>query len=222
MPGPINAMLDTLKTLDVMALPSFFADESQVARDVRVELDDDRRHERTGGQRSYLNALAVSNAAKLLDKLPAAGESLHCVMKGNFSAWDLVPAVLDLAGCKCQGLYVATLGFNQKVTAELLDLLDRGAVGEVAFVCSCYFRSTGGNLFEELHQGLTARGQRCVAIRSHAKLILFAMDDGRRFVIESSANLRSCRNIEQFTLTHATDLHDFHRTWLDHVIERAT
>jgi len=48
-----------------------------------------------------------------------------------------------------------------------------------------------------------------------------ALSDGRRFAVESSANLRSCRNIEQITLTQAADLHDFHAGWISHVITAA-
>lgn len=43
---------------------------------------------------------------------------------------------------------------------------------------------------------LVRRGHRCVAVRSHAKILLFEMSDGRSFAWESSANLRSCKNVE--------------------------
>ena len=44
--------------------------------------------------------------------------------------------------------------------------------------------------------------------------------DGRCIVNESSANLRSCRNIEQFTMTHDRDLLEFHRQWMAEVMPR--
>ncbi len=211
-----------LPAFDLHALPAFYNDASQAGRDVGVELDDNRRMVRPGGRRAFLNALAVANASKCLVSLPADGEALHVVMKGNFAAWDLIPAVLQLAApAKCSRLYIATLGFNERVTHELLELLDTGAVGEVAFVASCYFRSTSGELYGPLHRGLTERGQKCLAVRNHAKIVLFELSDGRRFVIESSANLRSCRNVEAFCLTHAVDLHEFHKAWLDDVIAAA-
>ena len=38
--------------------------------------------------------------------------------------------------------------------------------------------------------------------------------DGRCVIIEGSANLRSCRNVEQFTATESPDLYQFHRAWI--------
>ena len=41
-----------------------------------------------------------------------------------------------------------------------------------------------------------------VAMLTHAKVVLIETTDGRDFVVESSANLRSCSSIEQITVTH--------------------
>ena len=49
---------------------------------------------------------------------------------------------------------------------------------------------------------LTTRGPRVVAMLTHAKVVLIETTDGRDFVVESSANLRSCSSIEQITVTH--------------------
>jgi len=40
------------------------------------------------------------------------------------------------------------------------------------------------------------------------------LTDGRCVVVESSANLRSCRNIEQFTMSHDRALLQFRRSWM--------
>jgi hypothetical protein len=47
------------------------------------------------------------------------------------------------------------------------------------------------------------------------------MLDASHYVIESSANLRSCRNIEQFTMTNDRELLTFHRSWMETVIDDA-
>jgi len=70
-------------------------------------------------------------------------------------------------------------------------------------------------VFEFLAVELQSRGQTLLAMRNHAKLLLMALDDGRRIVVESSANLRSCRNVEQFVISHDTGLYDFHAAWID-------
>lgn len=170
----------------------------------------------------------VGAAAQQIGWLPDDEESLHCVMRGNFHGWDLVPAILKLAANSDAGqrvrppciatLYVATLGFNRQNTAELVDLVDAGQIRRVRFVASCYFKESSPAEFGSLAGALKARGMAIVAARSHAKVLAIELGDGRHFVVESSANLRSCRNLEQFCLTQSTPLYQFHRSWIDELI----
>jgi hypothetical protein len=207
--------LDNLPSLDMDRIPALFPAESQAARNVEVELPDRLLLRRRPTKRRMLHLLHVSNAAKHLGGLPAIGETWHAIMKGNFNGWDLVPAILGLAEpATIAWLGVATLGFNKSNAQELVELLDAGQVGSVEFIASTYFKGTSADEFGFLHEQLTTRGQKCAAVRSHAKVLLFEMTDGTNYVIESSANLRSCRMAEQFTLTHDAELLAFHRRWM--------
>lgn len=62
---------------------------------------------------------------------------------------------------------------------------------------------------------LLERRQRVLAMRIHAKLILARMSRGTRYVIDSSANLRSCKNVETFNLHRSPDLYRFHTAWIE-------
>jgi hypothetical protein len=62
---------------------------------------------------------------------------------------------------------------------------------------------------------------RIAALRSHAKLLLFELTDGRKITVESSANLRSCRNVEQFSMTNDPALLSFHAGWIDELLTEA-
>jgi len=166
-----------------------------------------------------MHAIHVANAAKEIERLPEDNESIHAIMRGNFHGWDLVPAVLKLSGSIIEKLYVATLGFNAKNTAELLKFLDDGRVGFCRFLCSCYFKDSSPAEFEQLREGLSARGMRAVAARTHAKILAMQLVDGRFIVVETSANLRSCRNIEQFCMTQSRELFEFHASWMDEIAE---
>ena len=44
------------------------------------------------------------------------------------------------------------------------------------------------------------------------------LTDGRGYVVESSANLRSCASIEQITIMRDGDLLAFHRKWIDELL----
>lgn len=214
---------DNLPTFDVETVKPLFPDESQAARNVAIDLPADMKLVRRSAKRLMLHLMHVKNAAEHLDRLPDVGESFHAVMRGNYHAWDLVPAVLKLAApATIERLSVATLGFNKSNATELLELFDAGQIIAVDFVCSCYFKSTCANEFGLLHEGLTARGQRIAAVRSHAKILGFELSDGRALIVESSANLRSCHNVEQFTLTHDAELLAFHRQWIGHLLTEGT
>jgi hypothetical protein len=171
-----------------------------------------------GGKRELLHLLNVSNAAQQIERLPEPGASIHCIMRGNYHAWDLIPAALKLAKpATIDRLYIATLGFNDANRRELLELLDAGQVRAVTFLCSVYFRDTSAETYRQLADGLLERGHRVAAIRTHAKIQAYTLTDGRAIAIESSANLRSCRNIEQFCMVHDRQLFDFHAQWMDEV-----
>lgn len=211
---------DDLPTFDMTGVKPFYDDQAASARNQAVALTEDLRHSRVATKHEQLHMLHVANAAKHLGRLPAAGETFHCIMRGNYNGWDLVPAILRLAApATIARLHVATLGFNQRNAGELIQLLDAGSIGRVAFICSCYYRTVEADVFDFLHAELARRGHCVVAIRSHAKILLFEMSDGAAYVLESSANLRSCRNIEQFTLTHDAALLQFHRSWMAQIIQ---
>ena len=177
---------------------------------------------RISPRRRMVNALQSKNAVKEIASLPDLEESLHIICRGNFPLWSIVPAVLKLSGgATLDALHVATLGFSASNATDLLTMLDAAQVKAVAIVCSVYFERQNPAEYRMMADGLAARSQRIVALRSHAKVIAMALSDGRRFAVESSANLRSCRNLEQITFTQSPDLYAFHAGWIDQVITSA-
>ena len=189
----------------------------------QVPLDDAPAHAIPAAMRILrANALQSKNAVKEIASLPELEESLHIIARGNFPLWSIVPAVLKLSGgATIDSMHIATLGFSTSNATDLLSMLDAGQVKAVALVCSVFFERQNPAEYQMMADGLSARGQRIVALRSHAKVIAIALSDGRRFAVESSANLRSCRNLEQITFTQSPDLHRFHAGWMNEVITAA-
>lgn len=160
----------------------------------------------------------VENAIAHLKRLPKLEETIHCLMGGDYNAADLIPAVQALAGKPCDELHIATLGFNKTNTAQLCAMFDDGLIRQITIACSHYFASTDRPTFDFAEHELTKRGQRIVATRTHAKVVLFRF--GREsYAVESSANLRSCNNLEQFAFTRSGQLFRFHKAWLVHLHE---
>jgi len=180
-------------------------------------LPSSRAVRRRAESRRFVALTNLTTAVELLDPLPAADETIHGLMGMSLDAWSLVRAVIQLGGV-CRELTIATLGFSDANTAALSAALDEGRLSKVTFIVSTYFRAIDRKVFEGLHSALTTRGQGLFVRRSHAKLCLFDMSDGRKFTIESSANLRSCKNVEQFSLTQSPELFGFHRSWITDLI----
>jgi len=178
------------------------------------------RFEAKAKRREMMNLLRVSNAAKHLDHLPGPGCALHCIMRGNYSYADIIPAVLHLAApARLEYLAATTLGFSRKAVIQLLDLIDSGNVRTIDFVCADFFEKSDPEICQFAREELIRRGSRFAAARSHAKIILMGLDDGTRYTSESSANIRACRSIEQFAITNDPELYRFHREWISELID---
>ncbi|HVS73155.1 MAG TPA: hypothetical protein VHQ47_18010 [Phycisphaerae bacterium] len=196
-------------------LPGFESGHTDRPSDARPETLENASHARRAAGREYLQALGVANAAAHLRALPKPGVSLHAIVKGNYPLFDTVGAILRIiAPAAIDELWLATLGFSMKNANNLFAMLDDGDVRRVRVLCSCYFRSLSAEIYNPMAAGLEKRGHEILAMRTHAKIILASTSAGHFITIESSANLRSCRNVEQFVLTNDAGLYEFHRGWM--------
>lgn len=183
-------------------------------------LDGDRRHIAGETDRTYRNAMQAKSAAEAIGQLPGHREAYHLAISGRFALWDCVPAVLTLAApVAIESLYIATLGFSKANVEGMAELLDAGSVGRISLICSHYFKGTSEAIYTFGAEQLAARGQRFISIRSHAKLLAMKLTDGRTITIEASANLRSCKNIEQLTVIGDRGLYEFHTIWMEELFQ---
>jgi hypothetical protein len=176
-------------------------------------------------RRITFDLAGIAAAAKYLDRLPAEGESFHGITRGKFNGWHLVEAVLKLAApAVIHELYLTTFGITVSHGQQLMQLIDAGQVGRVTILANSYGIGTrkGRPSFQFLCRELAARpgGHRVAAVRSHAKVILFGLSDGRRITSEGSANLTAYRNIEQIVLTGSRDVYEFHAGWINSLLRQ--
>jgi hypothetical protein len=182
----------------------------------------DLRHERQIGAVETRDARQARTAAAAMGRIPGPAEAFHLAISGRFALWDFCPAALSLAGCKLDMLHVATLGFSKRNITKMTELVDAGQLGRVRLLASHYFKGTSKDIYAFAVAAFQARPDRMefLSIRSHAKLLLLAFEDGRKMTVESSANLRSCKNCENATLIGDPAVYAFHRGWLDALFER--
>lgn len=183
--------------------------------DVNIRLSSDRSHLRMPTRRLFHDYRPNPDALKHLKRLPTEGQSLHGVICGKYAMFDLIPAIIERTGRRITDLHIATLSYGKQNAADLIGLLDAGQVRRCSLLISYFFKAQNRSLYDTLVPELRQRGHRVLAMRTHAKLLLIKMAGGGSFVVEGSANLRSCKNVEQFVLTRCRKLYRFHRGWLE-------
>lgn len=160
----------------------------------------------------------LQKAEEALDKLPEDGESIHGLMTGFYDCMHLIVVILRRLKVHCDSLRLSTLSMSRRNTAELCTLLDSGKVGTIDIIVSDVFSRKDSDIFAELSSEFAARGQRVGVVRSHAKLVCIGLADKRKYVMETSANLRSNRNIEQYAFTQDGALFDYYDSWIREMV----
>jgi hypothetical protein len=162
----------------------------------------------------------LAEAKAVLGHLPNPGECIHLLMTGRYDLMHLLLAVFHARPEPIDHLRIATLSFNKKNLAELLELLDSGKVKRFSFVFSKFFREHTPDTYQQTAAALSQRGQRFASPRSHAKVACCHWQSGDKLVMEGSANLRSNGNQEQLTLFTDPALHDWHAAWIDDILTK--
>jgi len=214
--------MDGLKTFDMRGLRPVFepiADEATLPN-MSLKLASGRTTSTRQTKRTTARLDQPRRAAEQLGHLPAPNETRHLVLNGDYPLFALVPAFIALAGEPISTLYIATLGFSKANIDDLAALVDSGQVLDVAIAASCYFGAQNKPIYDHAVEFCRAHGFRIKALRSHAKLLLMHIGH-RYYVVESSANMRSCRNVETACIFNSRKLFDFHKTWIDELLERA-
>ena len=142
-----------------------------------------------------------------LDPLPQPGETAHLVIHGGVPLATIVWHIVDLT--PPAALAISTLGFNRDFVHQLIDRMRTGRVLSANVVCSNYFSRADAVEYEEARALLRPWPCTLTDARTHGKVFVFGPFSG-----EGSANLRSCRSIENVSITNDTNLADFHRRWI--------
>jgi len=174
-----------------------------------------------GGRKVDNRQKNIRSAIELIDPLPETDHALHLLMGDDFNAWELVPAILTLERAPAARLFIATLGFNKPTVKHLGELVTARTIERVWLLCSHYFQATDKPLYRHAVDALAEVGPRAKVnyARSHAKILCMEIA-GKHFVMEGSANLRNCSNVEQVTITRSRGLFDFHAGWIQGNVEK--
>jgi hypothetical protein len=165
------------------------------------------------------DARRLERAVEAVDRLPEPGEYLHFVVGGEFRGFDLLPAMLRLAKSeRFDALTLTTLGFSRENLEDVGKMVVAGTIppGDLRILASDFFRRADREIWQFGSDLARSLGFGFRSSRNHTKLTL-ACIAGKAYVVESSANLRSCANLEQFTMTQSRELYDFHAGWIEQI-----
>jgi hypothetical protein len=166
-----------------------------------------------------IDARRFERATDALVRLPEPLEYVHIVTGQEFSGFDLLPAMLALSKAdRFDALTLTTLGFSKRNLEALAAMVEAGKVQVAALriLCSDFFRRSDREIWQIGREQADRTGYGFRSTRNHTKIILAAIA-GKSYVVESSANLRSCANLEQFCLCQSKPLYDFHAGWIEQV-----
>jgi hypothetical protein len=221
--GELPAFDDALPAFDEPLAAFWDGDETiaeiQAGEDRAAGLTTDLAYAYKPRARTFVDLTKVKAAADHLKRLPEPAEAIHCICSGRYSFSDTIGAVAALAApVAIAELWIATLSFNLANVEALTQLHDQNRIRRINVVGSYYFSRVNPHLWQPLVDAMHARGQSIVAVRNHAKINAFRMDDGRSYVIEGSCNLRSAKCVEQFCFVADDGLYEFHRGWMSQLM----
>lgn len=221
------------KPLALSANPLLANGTAATARPTEAKIKDDFRRlphlatdlkfNRREAKARTVDARQAKSAADSLDnRLPDPDETIHLVLSGRHSLGDYIVAAHALAGQLAE-LRILTLGFSRRNVAKWCQMIDADQIGTLSLIFSHYFRSTSAELATLADEEFAKRPgkMRLLSLRSHAKILLMRFNDGRRVTFSSSANARSCDNIEQVEVFGDAAVHAFHTTWTDALFTEA-
>ena len=171
-----------------------------------VKADDKR------SRRGLKRLVKPENAAELASHLPEPGDCTHAVVRGDFVTADIIPLLLGDRSADI--LAISTLGMSTANASMLAGLRASGQIRRLFLLVSHYFSQVDKTGTYRAVKDIL--GDSLKTAHTHAKVILVSTAPSF-FVVEGSANLRSCDSIENLAIWNDEDLLNWHLDWMQEV-----
>lgn len=170
----------------------------------------------------FRRLLREDAAIDQIGDLPTEGGEVVMILNGTFHGFDLISAMLRMAGRPARIVRIGTMSINKTHVDLLCQIADAGTIRDMTMVVSAVFAEKDRDLWNYTLAEFTRRGFRGQANRNHTKVITAELDDGRKFTIHGSLNMRRCHAYEQVHIVNCTKLHDFYAEFLDEALRITT
>jgi len=156
------------------------------------------------------------------DIKPAPNMCAVALIDGSFIAGDFIEAFITENDLYVKHMSVSTLSFSQDNVDSIGNLMFDGFVDYVDLIVSDgFFAHERGGLIHYAYHELDKQNRFQLAVaRCHTKICLLQLDNGQKYVIEGSANLRSSGCIEALRIEENAETYDFYRAFHDEIVER--
>jgi len=174
---------------------------------------------------SKVRFVKFENAKKLSKELLVfKKERYYCIVDGDFIFGDFIEAFITVRNMDVKELTISTSSLSRENVYSLFNLLKLNYVESLNLIVSDQFFSyEKDNLIPFIYENLDFDNRFQLSVcanRSKIILIESEYDGGRKYVIQTSANLNSTNNIEQFCIEENEELFDWNKNILDGIIEK--
>jgi len=166
--------------------------------------------------------LRYSKAVDLANDINIEKNTRHyAIVEGSFYFGDFIEALIVSKNMIVKQLTISTLSMNQNNIDSLYNILNANYVDNLDLIISHYFYShEKWKLIPYLYDRLDKDNKfQLTVCRSHCKICLIELYDGRKIVMHGSANLRSSGNVEQIMIEENEYLYDFNYSYQRDIIE---
>lgn len=167
--------------------------------------------------------IKAQNAVPLAKQLAALTEEdtfVNVLIPGNFVFCDLLEALSVELGGDIE-LDIGTLSYSYENVDTFRRMFERGTMRRLALVISDYFYAhERRGAYRYTLESLPLKQTDIAVAGLHCKIHLLKDKAGNKYVLEGSANLRSSQNVEQFVFTKSAAAYDFHKEWLQQLLDK--
>lgn len=162
------------------------------------------------------------HAEELAEELnPQNGERYNVIVGGTFVFGDLIEAMIDIHDIKVERMVITTLSMGYENVDSFRRLMEWELVDKLDLVISAYqYAHERRGLVPYIYENLDHDNRFQLAVAgTHTKTVTMECEDGRRIVMQGSANLRSSANVETVCIEENPTLVAFYNDFADKIIE---
>ena len=144
------------------------------------------------------------------DTPPSEGKSYHILTNGNI---DLLSVVMWLMTFwqEVDNLFLSAWTISYNDLLYVRDKIGEGSISKFSLILGDVFKSRYKTEWKEVLKMLEEGKIGNVYLsKIHSKIVLFQSSDGKKVVVESSANCNMNPRMEQHTVTVSSELYEFY------------